>query len=80
MLSQAEGALVTVEPGFDAAAIRVVGNVTGNPPFKGALRHHGWRLLEITLPARCGGTDGSAHHARRSGDLEAHGNRVRGGD
>ncbi|MHB2017214.1 MAG: DUF2760 domain-containing protein [Candidatus Xenobia bacterium] len=59
VLAQSEGTAVTVEPGFDASSIRVVGNVTGDPPFKGALRHHGWRLSEITLPARAAGTDGS---------------------
>ena len=45
-----EGANVTLQRGFDASAVRVVGNVVGEPPFKGSLRHHGWRATKITLP------------------------------
>jgi len=46
-----EGAQLTVEPGFDAGAIRLTGNLTGNPPFQGTLRHHGWRVAKANLPA-----------------------------
>ncbi|MFN4259199.1 MAG: DUF2760 domain-containing protein [Gemmataceae bacterium] len=49
VLDQEEGATVTVPVGFDPSAIRVVGNVTGEPPFQGTLRHHGWRVREIKL-------------------------------
>ena len=35
---------VTVEEGFDPAAIKLVGNVTGRPPLRGLLRHRGWRV------------------------------------
>jgi hypothetical protein len=35
--------------GFDPSAIRLTGNVTGEPPFKGTLQHHGWRVKEIKL-------------------------------
>ncbi|HEY4002584.1 MAG TPA: DUF2760 domain-containing protein [Candidatus Xenobia bacterium] len=59
VLADAEGSQVTVAPGFDPATIRVVGNVSGNPPFKGALKHHGWRVSEINLPSRSAGPDGS---------------------
>lgn len=41
---------VTVEPGFDASRIRLIGNVTGDPPFKGVLRHHGWRATSLNMP------------------------------
>jgi len=27
----------------------LTGNVTGQPPFKGTLLHHGWRVTEIKL-------------------------------
>jgi hypothetical protein len=46
----AEGASVTVQPGFDPAAVRLTGNVVGDPPFRGALRHHGWRAAEVRIP------------------------------
>ncbi|WP_242343332.1 DUF2760 domain-containing protein [Anaeromyxobacter terrae] len=52
-----EGARVTVAPGFDPSAIRLTGNVVGAPPFKGALRHHGWRAREVRLPPAKDGGD-----------------------
>ena len=41
---------VTVEEGFDPAAVKLVGNVTGRPPLRGLLRHRGWRVARINLP------------------------------
>jgi hypothetical protein len=49
VLTQAEGETVEVPAGFDPSAIQLTGNVTGQPPFRGALRHHGWRVQEIKL-------------------------------
>lgn len=49
ILSGAEGDTVTVAAGFDPAAVRLTGNVTGQPPFQGALQHHGWRVKELKL-------------------------------
>jgi hypothetical protein len=45
-----EGAQVTVKPGFDARAVRLTGNVSGNPPFRGVLRHRGWQVTRVELP------------------------------
>jgi hypothetical protein len=45
-----DGDVVEVPSGFDAAAIRVTGNVAGVPPFKGTLQHSGWRVTRVTLP------------------------------
>jgi hypothetical protein len=59
VLRDAEGAQVTVERGFDPAAVRLTGNVVGEPPFRGALRHHGWRAREVRLPPPPRGGDGS---------------------
>lgn len=47
---EAEGASVTIAAGFDPSAVRLTGNVVGQPPFKGALRHHGWRATRATFP------------------------------
>ncbi len=47
-----EGSLITVPPGFDAHAVRLTGNIVGDPPFKGALRHRGWRVVRVDLPER----------------------------
>ncbi|MBI3185078.1 MAG: DUF2760 domain-containing protein [Myxococcales bacterium] len=50
VLPEAEGASVTVAAGFDAQRIRLTGNVAGQPPFKGSLKHHGWAAREVKLP------------------------------
>lgn len=42
---------VTVEEGFDPATVKLVGNVTGRPPLRGLLRHRGWRVTAVNLPA-----------------------------
>jgi hypothetical protein len=47
---EAEGAVVVLEPGFDPNAVRLTGNLAGNPPFRGTLRHHGWRASSAKLP------------------------------
>ena len=49
VLAQAEGASVEVPVGFDPSAIRMTGNVAGQPPFRGTLQHHGWRVKELKL-------------------------------
>lgn len=57
VLKQAEGSTVEVPRGFDPSAIRVVGNVTGEPPYRGTLLHHGWRVQEIRLAPLPAGQD-----------------------
>ena len=57
VLPQEEGASVEVPPGFDPSAIQVIGNVTGSPPYRGVLRHHGWRINGYNLPAGPEGRD-----------------------
>ncbi|MCK9258238.1 MAG: DUF2760 domain-containing protein [Azoarcus sp.] len=46
-----EGDRITLAAGFDAAAIRLSGNVVGQPPFSGQLTHRGWRVSETRLPS-----------------------------
>ena len=55
--SEEEGSQITVPVGFDANAVRLSGNVSGNPPFKGQLQHRGWRVAKITLPQQVGTKD-----------------------
>jgi hypothetical protein len=57
VLPQTEGDTVEVAAGFDPSAIQVVGNVTGKPPFKGVLRHSGWKVTDIRLPKPPEGQD-----------------------
>jgi hypothetical protein len=47
---EAEGSMLTIQPGFNAQRIRLTGNVAGEPPFRGTLKHHGWVAREIRLP------------------------------
>lgn len=55
--SEAEGATVEVPPGFDPSAVQLTGNVTGQPPFRGTLKHPGWRVKEMKVPAPPEGQD-----------------------
>jgi hypothetical protein len=59
VLRDAENATVRVDAGFDPSRIRLTGNVMGEPPYTGTLRHHGWRTAKITLPSPAGVTDPS---------------------
>ena len=54
---EAEGARLTVPAGFDPTAVRLTGNVVGQPPFTGTLMHRGWRVAEIKLPKVAEGHD-----------------------
>jgi hypothetical protein len=49
VLASAEGEVVEVPAGFDPTAVRLTGNVTGQPPFRGVVKHHGWRVKELKL-------------------------------
>jgi len=50
VLADTEGATVKVAAGFDAQRIRLTGHVSGQPPFRGTLKHHGWVAQGIRLP------------------------------
>lgn len=57
VLRESEGATVTVPTGFDPATIRLTGNVVGQPPFRGVVKHHGWRALNPRIPSPPAGQD-----------------------
>lgn len=50
IMNAAEEERVTIAADFDPAAIRLIGNVNGSPPFQGVLKHHGWRVKAVHLP------------------------------
>jgi hypothetical protein len=50
VLDDEEGRPVTLEGDLDAARIKVVGHVTGQPA-RGILRHRGWEATRVALPA-----------------------------
>ena len=57
VMAQNEEEQVTIADGFDPSAVRLTGNVSGKPPFTGALKHRGWRVKEIKLPQKAEGQD-----------------------
>jgi len=54
VVKEQEGEEIKVEPGFDPSAIRLTGNVAGAPPFRGFVRHSGWRAAATRMPERLG--------------------------
>ena len=54
-----DGASVEVAAGCDPAAVRLTGNVHGQPPFRGTLQHAGWRAVDVRLPEPKAGVDHS---------------------
>lgn len=47
-----EGAVVQIPKGYNPAEIKIVGKVTGEPPFKGVVMHRGWKAQKRSLPKR----------------------------
>lgn len=45
-----EGEVVTIDKDFDIDAIKLVGNVSGEPPFEGVLNHRGWKAGKKEIP------------------------------
>jgi hypothetical protein len=57
ILPEEEESEITVAPGFDPNAIKLTGNVTGDPPFKGIVRHKGWKAQKLDMPTLSGERD-----------------------
>jgi hypothetical protein len=57
VLGDHEGARVELAAGFDADEVKLVGDVRGAPPYRGVLRHRGWRAANLELPQIVGGHD-----------------------
>lgn len=57
--SEAEGDNVTLPEGYDVQANKLVGNVSGKPPYKGSVQHRGWRAQRLQLPSEVGNHDPS---------------------
>jgi hypothetical protein len=52
---EAEGAALTLEQA--SSDVKLVGNVAGSAPYRGVLRHRGWRVEELKLPTLIGAHD-----------------------
>lgn len=53
--SEVEGASLTLAEA--SPEVKLVGNVAGSAPFRGVLRHRGWRVQGLSLPKRLGAQD-----------------------
>jgi len=57
--SESEGSPLTLAEGFDAESVKLTGNVAGKAPYRGTLRHKGWRVSKLELPTALPGHDAS---------------------
>lgn len=48
--TEQEGGKISLPKGFDAASVRLTGNIVGEPPFTGTLVHKGWQVTSVRLP------------------------------
>ncbi len=55
VMSESEGTSVTLPAGADGGRVQLTGNVAGNPPYRGTLRHPGWLATTMNLPQWTGG-------------------------
>ncbi|MBF0542222.1 MAG: DUF2760 domain-containing protein [Nitrospirae bacterium] len=56
VIDKIEGAEVTIEgDNYSPSSIRLTGNVTSKPPYKGILQHCGWRVTKTQFPKRVQG-------------------------
>lgn len=53
--SENEGTPVTLDA--VPSDVKLVGNVAGSAPYRGVLRHRGWKIEELRLPTRVGAHD-----------------------
>lgn len=52
-----EESRVEVSDGLKSGAIKLTGNLSGEPPYRGVLRHRGWRIRALSLPTPVAGHD-----------------------
>ena len=54
LVEQEEGTPIEVPAGYDAGRFRLTGSVSGEPPFRGRLAHHGWIATRCEVPSWSG--------------------------
>ncbi len=54
LAEETEGSVLNVPSGFDPARFKLTGEVVGEPPYNGTLRHHGWQASKCEMPAWSG--------------------------
>lgn len=59
VINEKEGDQITIQQDFDPTTIKLTGNVTGEPPFKGIVRHRGWKAKKLEIPTLSGSQEPS---------------------
>jgi len=54
VIDEKEGDGITIQQDFNPTTIKLTGNVTGEPPFKGIVRHRGWKAKRLEMPTLSG--------------------------
>jgi hypothetical protein len=57
--TEAEGTAIELTAEYRSEEFRLLGNVSGEPPFKGTLVHKGWKVSEVNLPTAVPSEDGA---------------------
>jgi hypothetical protein len=57
VVAQREDDAYRVTADFDSSALKLTGNVSGEPPFEGVVRHRGWRAAKLEIPTFSGGRE-----------------------
>ena len=55
--TEEEGATVTLPEGYSPSLVKLSGKVQGSAPYRGVLRHRGWRATDLVLPVPVKGHD-----------------------
>ena len=50
VVEKEEGESIKVEADFDIDSIKLIGNVAGEPPFEGVVKHRGWKAGKREIP------------------------------
>jgi hypothetical protein len=54
VLEGSEGAKATIDSDAESGRYRLLGKISGQPPFTGTVIHRGWQANEVKLPERVG--------------------------
>ncbi len=57
-VEEKEGALLEVPSGYTPSQYSITGNVPPHPPYKGEVRHRGWKAISMNLPPLAKGDAG----------------------
>jgi len=53
LMEENEGSRVSIPAGYSASEVKLVGQVKGDPPYKGRIVHRGWKAHKHSLPKSC---------------------------